>query len=176
MPSAGRSSPPTWCCARGWPATRSASSGCKITSRRPLLPTSTRGASGSSTPCRRRRPASCSVSDGARVEADMTDPSFDILQPKDWAPPQGYANGIAAQGRQIFIAGQIGWNSRGELVSDDFAAQVEQALANVVAVLAEAGGSPQHLTRLTWYITDKQAYVSARKAIGDAYRRVIGRH
>lgn len=106
----------------------------------------------------------------------MTDPSFDILQPKDWAPPQGYANGIAAQGRQIFIAGQIGWNSRGELVSDDFAAQVEQALANVVAVLAEAGGSPQHLTRLTWYITDKQAYVSARKAIGDAYRRVIGRH
>lgn len=106
----------------------------------------------------------------------MTDPSFDILQPKDWAPPQGYANGIAAQGRQIFIAGQIGWNSRGELVSDDFAAQVEQALANVVAVLAEAGGSPRHLTRLTWYITDKQAYVSARKAIGDAYRRVIGRH
>ncbi len=106
----------------------------------------------------------------------MSDPTFDILQPKDWAPPQGYANGIAAQGRQVFIAGQIGWNARAELVSHDFVAQVEQALANVVAVLAEAGGAPQHLTRMNWYITDKAAYVARRKEIGEAYRRILGRH
>jgi enamine deaminase RidA (YjgF/YER057c/UK114 family) len=106
----------------------------------------------------------------------MSDKLFEILQPKSWAPPKGYANGVAAQGRQVFIAGQIGWNARAELVSDDLAAQAEQALSNIVAVLAEAGGEARHLTRLTWYITDKAAYLACRKQIGDSYRRILGRH
>jgi enamine deaminase RidA (YjgF/YER057c/UK114 family) len=106
----------------------------------------------------------------------MTENSFEILQPKVWPAPAGYANGIAANGRQVFIAGQIGWNERAELVSDDFVAQTEQALSNIVTVLAEAGGAPHHLTRLTWYITDKTVYRACRKQVGEAYRRVIGRH
>lgn len=101
---------------------------------------------------------------------------MEILQPKTWASPQGYANGIAAEGRVVFIAGQIGWNERAELVSRDLGPQVEQALKNIVAVLAEAGGAPHHLTRLTWFVTDKSAYVAQRKSIGEAYRRVIGKH
>jgi enamine deaminase RidA (YjgF/YER057c/UK114 family) len=106
----------------------------------------------------------------------MNDNGFDILQPKDWAAPRGYANGIAARGRQVFVSGQIGWNERAELVSGDFIAQVEQALANIVRVLAEAGGEPRHLTRLTWYLTDKAEYAARQREIGEAYRRVIGRH
>ena len=106
----------------------------------------------------------------------MTDTGFDILQPKDWAPPQGYANGIAAEGRQVFIAGQIGWTADAKLVSSDLAAQAEQALKNIVAVLAEAGGAPHHIARLNWYVTDKAAYIAQRKEIGAAYRRVIGKH
>lgn len=101
---------------------------------------------------------------------------MEILQPKTWPSPQGYANGIAAEGRVVFISGQIGWNERAELVSRELAPQVEQALRNIVAVLAEAGGAPHHLTRLTWFVTDKSAYVAQRRAIGEAYRRVIGRH
>jgi enamine deaminase RidA (YjgF/YER057c/UK114 family) len=98
------------------------------------------------------------------------------LQPKDWLAPKGYANGMAAEGRQVFIAGQIGWNAQAQLVSDDFVAQVEQALKNIVAVLAEAGAEPRHLVRLTWYLTDKREYLARQKDIGAAYRRVIGRH
>ena len=90
--------------------------------------------------------------------------------------PKGYSNGVAAEGRQVFIAGQIGWNERCELVGDDFVRQAERALANIVEVLAEAGGEPRHLTRLTWFVTDKAAYVARQKEIGEAYRRVIGRH
>lgn len=101
---------------------------------------------------------------------------FQILQPKGWAAPKGYANGIAAEGRLVFIAGQIGWNEKAEIVSDDFVAQVEQALANIVAVLAEAGGDPRHLTRLTWFVTDKADYVARQRDVGEAYRRTIGRH
>ena len=101
---------------------------------------------------------------------------FDILQPKGWAPPQGYANGIAAEGRQVFIAGQIGWTADAKLVSGGLSPQVEQALRNIVAVLAQAGGEPRHITRLNWYVTDKAAYVAQRKEIGAAYRRVIGKH
>lgn len=78
----------------------------------------------------------------------MSKSSFEFLQPKNWLAPKGYSNGVAAEGRQVFIAGQIGWTARGELVSDDFAAQVERVLANIVEVLAEAGGEPRHLTRL----------------------------
>ena len=108
--------------------------------------------------------------------ADMSDIELEILQPKGWASPQGYANGIAAEGRMVFIAGQIGWDADARLVSDDLVAQIEQALKNVVAVLAEAGGTPQHLARLNWYITDKAAYLARRKEIGAVYRRVIGKH
>ena len=106
----------------------------------------------------------------------MKQGDFDILQPKAWATPKGYANGIVAQGRQVFIAGQIGWNAQAKLVSDDFVAQVEQALANIVTVLAAAGGEPRHLVRLTWYLTDKTEYLARQQEIGSAYRRVIGRH
>ena len=101
---------------------------------------------------------------------------FDVLQPNGWAEPKGYANGIAAEGRQVFIAGQIGWTAEAKLVGSDFVAQVEQALANIVQVLAEAGGEPAHIVRLTWYLTDKSEYMSRQKEIGAAYRRVLGRH
>ena len=99
-----------------------------------------------------------------------------ILHPEHWTPCKGYSNGIAAVGRQVFIAGQIGWNARGEFESNDFVAQVEQALSNVVQVLAQAGGKSRHLVRLNWYLTDKAEYVARQKEVGDAYRRTIGRH
>ncbi|MGE0566140.1 MAG: RidA family protein [Pseudolabrys sp.] len=103
-------------------------------------------------------------------------PDFEILQPEGWAAPKGYANGIAAEGRQVYIAGQIGWTAQQTLVSSDFVAQVEQALKNVVAVLKEGGGDPRHFVRMNWYITDKPSYVARQKEIGEAYRRVVGRH
>lgn len=106
----------------------------------------------------------------------MGDTTLGFLHPKAWKPAQGYANGVVAQGRQVFIAGQIGWNANAELVSRDLVGQTEQALSNVTAVLAEAGGQPHHLTRLTWYITDKIEYLARRKEIGEVYRRIIGRH
>ena len=106
----------------------------------------------------------------------MSTSEFEILQPKGWVSPQGYANGIAAEGRVVFIAGQIGWDAGARMVGDDIVAQTEQALKNIVAVLAEAGGKPEHLTRLTWYINDRAAYVARRREIGAAYRHVIGKH
>jgi len=106
----------------------------------------------------------------------MNESPFEIIQPKDWAAPKGYANGIAAQGRQVFIAGQVGWNAQAIFESDDFVAQVEQALKNIVAVLAAAGGEPRHLVRLNWYVTDKFDYVDRQREIGEAYRRTIGRY
>jgi len=99
-----------------------------------------------------------------------------LLHPKHWAPAKGFANGVAAQGRQVFVAGQIGWDAEQRLVSDDFVAQVEQALRNIVEVLAEAGAPPDHVVRLTWYVTDKREYVSRLSEVGQAYRRVMGRH
>jgi enamine deaminase RidA (YjgF/YER057c/UK114 family) len=99
-----------------------------------------------------------------------------ILQPAGWTAPRGYSNGIAAHGTVVSIAGQIGWNGQCVFESDDFAAQARQALANIVAVLAEAGGRPEHLVRMTWYVTDKREYVAAYPAIGVAYRELIGRH
>ena len=99
-----------------------------------------------------------------------------ILQPPGWARPRGYSNGIAASGTLVFVGGQIGWTGEGRFESDDFAAQARQALANVVAVLAEAGGKPEHIARMTWYVTDKREYAAAYKAIGDAYREIMGRH
>jgi enamine deaminase RidA (YjgF/YER057c/UK114 family) len=106
----------------------------------------------------------------------MSKSSFEIVQPKHWAPPKGYANGIVAQGRQVFIAGQIGWNALAQFESDDFVVQVEQALKNIVDVLAAAGGEPRHLVRLNWYVTDKAEYLARQREIGEAYRRTIGRH
>jgi enamine deaminase RidA (YjgF/YER057c/UK114 family) len=99
-----------------------------------------------------------------------------ILQPPDWARPRGYANGIAASGKMVFVSGMIGWDAQCEFQTDDFAGQTAQALRNVVAVLAEAGARPEHIVRMTWYVTDKQEYVAAYKAIGVVYRDIIGAH
>jgi enamine deaminase RidA (YjgF/YER057c/UK114 family) len=102
---------------------------------------------------------------------------FEFLQPEGWADPKGYANGIAAQGRLIVTGGQIGWNPETcQFETDDFAEQTAQTLRNVVAVLREAGAEPRHVVRLTWYITDKAAYLAAQREIGRAYREVMGRH
>jgi enamine deaminase RidA (YjgF/YER057c/UK114 family) len=99
-----------------------------------------------------------------------------FLHPKHWAPAKGFANGVAAEGRQIYVAGQVGWNAQQTFESDDFVAQVEQALANIVAVLAEAGAGPEHLVRLTWFVIDKREYLARLAEVGHAYRRVFGRH
>jgi len=99
-----------------------------------------------------------------------------ILQPPDWTPPKGYANGIAARGTTVFVGGQIGWNGQQQFESGDFVAQARQALMNVVAILAEAGAGPEHITRMTWYVTDKLEYVASYRALGAAYREVIGRN
>ena len=99
-----------------------------------------------------------------------------ILHPKHWPRAKGFANGIAAEGRQVFVAGQVGWNAEQQFASDDFVVQVEQALRNIVQVLAEAGAGPEHLVRLTWYVTDKQDYLARLREVGQTYRRVIGRH
>jgi enamine deaminase RidA (YjgF/YER057c/UK114 family) len=102
--------------------------------------------------------------------------SHEVLQPEGWARPRGYANGIAARGRQIFISGQIGWDANGRFVSDRFADQVRQALANVMAVLATAGGRAEHLVRLTWFVTSRDEYLAQIAEIGTAYRAVLGTH
>jgi enamine deaminase RidA (YjgF/YER057c/UK114 family) len=99
-----------------------------------------------------------------------------VLQPEGWVKPVGYSNGIAAEGRLVFVAGQIGWNARGEFETDDFVGQFRQCLKNIVAVLAEAGAEPAHITSMTWYFIDKHDYLTNLKAIGAAYREVIGRH
>ena len=106
----------------------------------------------------------------------MTLSQFEFLQPNNWIACKGYSNGVAAEGRQVFIAGQVGWNASGKFESDDFVARVEQALSNIVQILAQAGGKARNLVRLNWYLTDKAEYVARQKEVGDAYRRVIGRH
>jgi enamine deaminase RidA (YjgF/YER057c/UK114 family) len=98
------------------------------------------------------------------------------LLPEGWPRPKGYANGVAASGRQLFIAGMIGWDSQGIFHSDDFAAQSRQALIHIVAVLAAGGAKPQHITRMTWYVTDKREYLHALPAIGAAFRELIGHY
>ena len=99
-----------------------------------------------------------------------------ILQPEGWAKPIGYANGVAATGRTVFVGGQVGWNAACEFESDDFVEQVRQTLKNVVAILAEGGAEPTHITSMTWYFTDKKEYLGNLKGIGQAYREIIGRH
>lgn len=99
-----------------------------------------------------------------------------VLQPPGWASPKGYSNGIEARGRVIAIGGQIGWDSQCRFHSSDFVAQARQALENIVAVLAEAGGRPEHLIRMTWYVLDKREYLAAYRQLGTVYREVIGRN
>ena len=99
-----------------------------------------------------------------------------FLHPRGWKRAKGYANGIVAEGRIVFVAGQIGWNADQRFQSQDFVAQVRRALENVVSVVQEAGGTPEHVTRLTWFIIDKSEYVSRLHEIGEAYRSVMGKH
>jgi enamine deaminase RidA (YjgF/YER057c/UK114 family) len=96
------------------------------------------------------------------------------LLPTGWKRPKGYANGVAARGRQVYAAGMIGWDADERFHTDDFAGQTRQALANVIAVLAEAGATPQHITRMTWYVIDKREYLAALPGIGQAFRELIG--
>jgi enamine deaminase RidA (YjgF/YER057c/UK114 family) len=101
---------------------------------------------------------------------------LEILQPQGWTAPRGYSNGIAASGRQIYVAGQIGWDAQGRFPSASLAAQVGQALANICAVLAAAGARPEHVVRLTWFVTSRAEYYAELKEIGGAYRAVMGKH
>ena len=105
----------------------------------------------------------------------MTSP-HQFLHPKNWKPAVGYSNGVAATGRMVFTGGLVGWNADQEFETDDFAGQAGQALRNIVSVLAEAGAQPEHLVRLTWYVTDKQDYLASLKELGRAYREFIGKH
>lgn len=100
----------------------------------------------------------------------------EILQPEGWAKPVGYANGVAARGRLVFVGGQVGWTGEQQWETDDFAGQVRQTLQNIVAILAKAGAGPEHITTMTWYFTSKKEYLANLKGIGQAYREVIGRH
>ena len=97
-----------------------------------------------------------------------------VILPPGWPRPKGYANGVAASGRMLFIAGMIGWDAQGVFHTDDFAGQVRQALQNVAEVLREAGGKPENIVRMTWYVTDKREYLAAAKEIGQAFRDIIG--
>jgi enamine deaminase RidA (YjgF/YER057c/UK114 family) len=97
-----------------------------------------------------------------------------VLQPAHWAPPRGYVNGVAARGTQVFVAGQIGWNADCCFESDDLVDQARQALSNVVAVLAEAGATPAHMVRMTWYLTDRKDYLARAKEIGAVFRDTVG--
>lgn len=101
---------------------------------------------------------------------------MDFLQPAHWKRPTGYANGISAKGRTIFVSGMIGWDAQGKLVSRDFVAQARQALINIVDVLAEAHAKPEHIVRMNWYVVDKKEYIAAHEQLGEAYREIIGRH
>jgi len=98
------------------------------------------------------------------------------LQPPDWAEPKGYANAVMARGALIFVGGQIGWNAAQQFESDDFIAQTRQALLNIVAVLKAGGAGPEHMVRMTWYVTDRVEYIARLKELGAAYREVMGKN
>jgi enamine deaminase RidA (YjgF/YER057c/UK114 family) len=98
------------------------------------------------------------------------------LQPAHWTRPKGYANGIVAAGRTVFVSGMVGWDARGKMVCQDFVGQARQALRNIVEVLSEAKAKPEHIVRMNWYVIDKKEYVSAYKQLGVVYREIIGRH
>jgi enamine deaminase RidA (YjgF/YER057c/UK114 family) len=99
-----------------------------------------------------------------------------IVQPEGWKRPKGYANGILAEGKMLFVAGQVGWNEREEFESDDFVKQAEQALKNIVAVLNEGGAKPEHIARMTWYVTSNKEYVDRLAEVGKVYKSIIGPH
>jgi enamine deaminase RidA (YjgF/YER057c/UK114 family) len=99
---------------------------------------------------------------------------MEVILPPGWPRPKGYANGVSAAGRMLFIAGMVGWDAQCVFHSDDFAAQTRQALQNVAEVLREAGGKPENIVRMTWYVTDKREYLAAGKEIGQAFREIIG--
>jgi enamine deaminase RidA (YjgF/YER057c/UK114 family) len=99
-----------------------------------------------------------------------------ILQPPGWAKPKGYANGVAAEGRLVFVAGQVGWDETETFRVQDFVGQVRQCLKNTLAVLAEAGAGPEHVVRMTWYITDREEYTNNLESMGQVYRESMGRH
>ena len=99
-----------------------------------------------------------------------------ILQPPGWPRPRGYANGVLAEGRLVFVAGQIGWDANGTIASDDLVEQLRQTLANTLAVLREGGAGPQDVARMTWYVTDKREYLARASEIGKVYRALMGRH
>jgi len=105
----------------------------------------------------------------------MTQP-HQLLHPRAWKQPKGFANGIAAEGRLVFLAGQVGWNAEQIFESEDFVAQARQALANIVTLVAEAGGKPEHIVRMTWFVLDKRDYLSHLRELGSAYRGIMGRH
>jgi enamine deaminase RidA (YjgF/YER057c/UK114 family) len=100
----------------------------------------------------------------------------EVLQPPTWPRPKGYANGVAGRGLMLFVAGQVGWDERCEVVSDDFVAQVRQALSNIVAILAQGGARPDHIVRMTWYVTDKDEYMRCNRAIGAVFKELIGHY
>ncbi len=102
--------------------------------------------------------------------------SREILHPEGWATARGYANGVAAEGRQVFVAGQVGWDAAQRFVSDEFAAQARQAFMNIVDVLACAGAGPQHHVRLTWYVPSREEYLAALPEVGASYREIFGRN
>lgn len=106
----------------------------------------------------------------------MSRPPHEFLHPKGWKGTPGYACGVAAEGRMLFLGGLIGWNAEQEFETDDFAGQVRQALENIVAVLAVGGARPEHIVRMTWFVTDKHEYLKALKDIGAAYKATLGRH
>jgi enamine deaminase RidA (YjgF/YER057c/UK114 family) len=106
----------------------------------------------------------------------MNDTTMRVLQPPGWTAPKGYVNGITARGTLVFVSGQIGWNARQQFETDDFVGQARQALANIVAILREAAAGPEHITRMTWYVVDKREYVANARALGAAYREIVGRH
>jgi enamine deaminase RidA (YjgF/YER057c/UK114 family) len=99
-----------------------------------------------------------------------------MLNPSEWTRPKGYSNGVTAQGQMIFVAGQVGWDGNEVFQTDDLVGQVRQALANIVAILAEAGARPEHIVRMNWYLADKDEYNARLAEIGAAYRELIGRH
>jgi enamine deaminase RidA (YjgF/YER057c/UK114 family) len=101
---------------------------------------------------------------------------FKKLQPPDWAEPKGYANGILARGALLFVGGQIGWNAQQQFESDDFVAQTRQALLNIAAILKAGGAGPEHMVRMTWYVVDRVEYIDSLKALGGAYREVMGKN
>ena len=102
--------------------------------------------------------------------------TFKHLQPPGWAPAKGYANGVAARGTLVFVGGQIGWNAQQQFETDDFIAQVHQALRNIAAVLREAGAGPEHMVRMTWYVIDRVEYNARLKELGGVYREVMGKN